>query len=210
MPVITQALLLLVPIGIAERRPPPRRPVILPIVVTSFLLGNLFLAGGLTVLIFIFGDSAFDALFKVAEFLQTDAATQPIREYLFSRSNNFAFPWEAFFTFGVYLSICWLVWMGVFYHYAREDSAKDVIHRSVKWLLRGSILELLVAVPSHIVVRQRDNCCAPAGTFWGITTGLAVILLAFGPGVFFLFVERCRRMRPSDAKKDEAKTATIG
>ena len=76
--VITQALLLLVPIGIAERRPPPRRPVILPIVVTSFLLGNLFLAGGLTVLIFIFGDSAFDALFKVAEFLQTDAATQSI------------------------------------------------------------------------------------------------------------------------------------
>ncbi len=210
VPVITQALLLLVPIGIAERRPPPRRPVMLPIVVTSFLLGNLFLAGGLTVLVLLFGDNAFEALFKIAEFLQTDSATLPIREYVFSRSNNFGFPWEVFFTFGVYLSICWMVWMGIFYRYSREDSSEGVIHRSVKWLLRGSILELLVAVPSHIVVRQRDDCCAPVGTFWGITTGLAVMLLAFGPGVFFLFVERCRRLRPPTAKKDEDKYAAMG
>ncbi len=77
----------------------------------------------------------------------------------------------------------------------------------MKWLLRGSILELLVAVPSHIVVRQRGVCCAPAGTFWGITTGLAVMLLAFGPGVFFLYVARCRRLRPPEASKDEDKTA---
>jgi len=51
-------------------------------------------------------------------------------------------------------------------------------------------------VPSHIIVRNRNDCCAPMGTFWGITTGLSIMLLCFGPGVFFLFVERCGRLRP--------------
>jgi hypothetical protein len=61
------------------------------------------------------------------------------------------------------------------------------------WLLRGSILELLIAVPSHIVARRRGDCCAPLLSFWGIATGVTVMLLAFGPGVFFLLVERVRR-----------------
>jgi hypothetical protein len=37
----------------------------------------------------------------------------------------------------------------------------------------GSILELLVAVPSHIIVRRRGDCCAPLGTFCGTATGIA-------------------------------------
>jgi len=53
-----------------------------------------------------------------------------------------------------------------------------------------------VAVPSHIIVRRRGDCCAPIGTFWGIVTGISVMLLCFGPGVFFLFVERCQRLQP--------------
>jgi len=57
-------------------------------------------------------------------------------------------------------------------------------------------LELLVAVPSHVIVRRRDDCCAPMGTFWGITTGISVMLLCFGPGVFFLFVERFQKLKP--------------
>ena len=203
--VITQVLLLVVPIGIAERRPPPRRPVMLPIVVTSFLLGNLFLAGGLSFLVLVFGEKGLEALYEVAKFLMQDSATRPITEYFLSQSNFSTGDWEFFSIIGFYLSLCWLIWLGIFYYYSREDSAESVVHRAVKWLLRGSILELLVAVPSHIVARQRGECCAPAGTFWGITTGLAVMLLAFGPGVFFLYVERCRRLRPPTAKKDEDK-----
>ena len=36
------------------------------------------------------------------------------------------------------------------------------------------------------------------GTFWGIATGISVMLLCFGPGVFFLFVERFRRLQPKE------------
>ena len=63
---------------------------------------------------------------------------------------------------------------------------------------------LLVAVPSHVIVRRRDDCCAPAGTFWGIATGISIMLLCFGPGVFFLFVERFQRLKPKDASPDKS------
>jgi hypothetical protein len=40
------------------------------------------------------------------------------------------------------------------------------------------------------------------GTFWGIVTGISVMLLCFGPGVYFLFVERCRRLQAKSASPD--------
>ena len=91
--------------------------------------------------------------------------------------------------------VLWLIWAAIFYRFARSDDPNMLVKRITRWLLRGSILELLVAVPSHIIVRNRNDCCAPIATFWGICTGLSVMLMCFGPGVFFLFVERLRRMK---------------
>jgi hypothetical protein len=82
----------------------------------------------------------------------------------------------------------WLLWAGLFYVYARKSS--DAAARAVTWLLRGSILELLVAVPCHVYVRRREDCCAPAMTGLGITTGMAIMLLSFGPSVLFLYKKR--------------------
>jgi hypothetical protein len=58
------------------------------------------------------------------------------------------------------------------------------------------MLELLVAAPTPIVVRRRDCCCAGFLRFCGIVFGVAVMLLSFGPGVFFLFVDRWKRVHP--------------
>jgi hypothetical protein len=82
----------------------------------------------------------------------------------------------------------WLLWAGLFYLYARKYSGATT--RAVTWLLRGSILELLVAVPCHVIVRRREECCAPVVTGLGITTGLAIMLLSFGPSVLFLYKRR--------------------
>ena len=79
----------------------------------------------------------------------------------------------------------------------RADDPEALSRRLTKWLLRGSILELLVAVPCHVIVRQRNDCCAPFITFWGIATGMTVMLMSFGPGVFFLFAARIRDMKPA-------------
>lgn len=90
----------------------------------------------------------------------------------------------------------WVAWGVVFWAWSRKRQPRGVLDGLCQWLFAGSILELLVAVPTHIVVRNRDYCCAGIGTFCGITAGLGIMLLSFGPGVFFLFVERWKRLHP--------------
>ena len=55
-----QALLLLLPINIAERRLPARRPLKMPVIVSAFFLANLCFAGIFSVLCAIFTDNAFN------------------------------------------------------------------------------------------------------------------------------------------------------
>ena len=82
----------------------------------------------------------------------------------------------------------WLVWGVLFYLYFRNSAA--VTTRIVSWLLKGSVLELLIAVPCHVWVRRRGDCSAPMATSFGIVTGIAVMLLAFGPSVLLLYKKR--------------------
>ncbi len=82
----------------------------------------------------------------------------------------------------------WLVWAAFFYFYLRESS--QLVNRLAAWLLRGSVLELLIAVPCHLIVRQRNDCTSPAVTSFGVVTGVAVMLLAFGPSVLLLYKKR--------------------
>lgn len=79
----------------------------------------------------------------------------------------------------------WIFWGLVFYKYFKRDSG--VINSAVNWLIRGSVLQLLIAVPCHIIIRQREECCAPFISAYGIATGIAIMLLAFGPGALLLY-----------------------
>ena len=60
-----------------------------------------------------------------------------------------------------------------------------------------------IAVPTHIVARSRDYCCAGFMTFFGLTMGISVMLFAFGPAVFFLYIDRWRRLHPENRTSDE-------
>lgn len=99
--------------------------------------------------------------------------------------------------------VSWLVWTVVFgvYRFAGNEAA--ALRRVLDHLLAGSVAELLVAVPCHVYVRGKDYCCAGFGTFFGLCTGIAVMLFSFGPGVFFLFAERARRLRGDAAPPTE-------
>lgn len=90
----------------------------------------------------------------------------------------------------------WVAWAILFSNYSRDADPRSALRRVAERLLVGSIAELLVAVPVHVHVRRRDDCCAHGFTFAGMATGLAVLLFAFGPGVFFLFLKRARDRRP--------------
>ncbi len=168
-----QALLLLVPVDVSQRRLTPRRKLLVPILTSAFLFANVFFGALFALACAIAGDSAF-GLFEV-----------------FGKSN--AGGWVSLVLLA---TVLWTTWGVVFYRMTKANAPQDAAARLIRWLLRGSILELLVAVPSHIVVRNREVCCAPVGSFWGIVTGLSVMLLCYGPGVFFLFAERFARKRP--------------
>ena len=79
----------------------------------------------------------------------------------------------------------WVLWGAIFFAYLRNSS--EPLTRAVSWLITGSVLELLIVVPCHIIVRRRHDCSAPAVTSFGIVTGIAIMLLAFGPSVMFLY-----------------------
>jgi hypothetical protein len=187
-----QFLLLLLPINIAERRLPARRPLQTPIIVSAFFLANLCFAGFFSILCAIFTDKAFE-LFELSVLFAPSG--QP-------NASSSAF--SALLTMILTVLVFWLVWAIIFQRATKSDEPDALVKRLTRWLLRGSILELIIAVPSHVIVRRRDDCCAPAGTFWGIATGISVMLLCFGPGVFFLFVERCKRLQPKATNQTEA------
>lgn len=82
----------------------------------------------------------------------------------------------------------WAIWLVIFYAYFRNSSA--TITRVTSWLLKGSVLELLIAVPAHVAARRRHDCSAPGFTSFGIATGIAIMLLCFGPSVLLLYKKR--------------------
>src|SRR5258708_10406980 len=93
---------------------------------------------------------------------------------LFDKEVNLLFFWGAL----------WVLWGILFYLYFRNSSAV------VTWLLKGSVLELLIVVPCHVIVRRRHDCSAPLATSFGVATGTAIMLLSFGPSVLFLYKKR--------------------
>ena len=99
--------------------------------------------------------------------------------------------------------LIWCVWAVLFYRSSRGANPPDVISRQCRLMLRGSILELLIAVPTHIVARSRNYCCAGAMTFIGLTLGISVMLFSYGPAVFLLYAERWRRLHPEPAGEPE-------
>ena len=198
-----QALLLLVPVGIAQRRLTPRRPLILPILATAFFLACLFLCGAVSALSIVLKDKALEVFPVYGELAWIDTLHNVVFKQLLKPPVGIA-PVNLDFVVGIVtiVTTLWLTWAMVFFLFARGDDPNRLVNRTTRWLLRGSILELLVAVPSHIIVRNRHDCCAPLGTFWGITTGLSIMLLCFGPGVFFLFCEKFGRLRPKEGGRE--------
>jgi hypothetical protein len=77
---------------------------------------------------------------------------------------------------------------------AASTDPASIASRLHRWLLAGSVLELLVAVPTHIAVRQRRECCAGIATGLGICAGVAVMLLSFGPSIGFLYYRRWKQV----------------
>jgi thiol-disulfide isomerase/thioredoxin/tetratricopeptide (TPR) repeat protein len=106
----------------------------------------------------------------------------------------------------VFIPMSWFIWAFIFYRFAKTTNADGFMIRTLKWLITGSIVELLVAVPCHVIVRHKNVCCAQGLTFYGIAAGLAVMALAFGPGIAFFILKRVRNLKPKIENANNADT----
>lgn len=181
---VCQLALLIVPVEKAENRVVTKRAVIFPIVaaglmmallmvglvisVSEFFTRNEELAG---INLMFFGEKDFPGL--------TEALAQPTVQR----------------AIGV-LIFAWLAWALIFFRWSRKLEPGTLVEKQCRMMYRGSILELLIAVPTHVIARSRDYCCAGFSTFVGIVCGVSVMLISFGPGIFFLFAERWKKIHP--------------
>lgn len=157
----SQALLLFLSVDTSQRRLKPRAHILVSCAVAGILTA-LLMSGMITSIgVAIRGDKFFEQ---------------------FDSGNNF--PVYILTSWGV----LWLLWGVLFYLYFRNSSG--VVTRLISWLLKGSVLELLIAVPCHVIVRRRHDCSAPLATGFGIASGIAIMLLSFGPSVLFLYKKR--------------------
>ncbi|MFA6356510.1 MAG: hypothetical protein WCY23_05320 [Candidatus Omnitrophota bacterium] len=180
---LCQAALLGVSIKVESKRPVTRKPVLFSVITTSFLAALLILG----------------VVAAISETINKEPdITAGILGFM-----KFSDIKEAFFESNVIgvgaagFIIVWLIWALIFYRWSRKLEPRTFIGRQCKVLFAGSVLELLVAVPTHILARSRDYCCAGFSTFVGIALGISVMLLSFGPGVFFLYAERWKKLHPA-------------
>jgi len=113
---------------------------------------------------------------------------------------------QILFYAGLGIGTIWIVWAFLFGFYTGGRQPATFMSRTAKFLVAGSILELLVAVPTHVIARARDYCCAGWLTVWGLGLGASVMLFAFGPGALALFVRRYQAVKKPAAGSDNEPT----
>jgi hypothetical protein len=158
----SEALLVFLTVDTSFKRLKPRAHILVSCVVTAMLLAVLTGAALLCLGFKSYGDAFFEKF------------------------------WGGFFASFTNLALSvgaiWMAWAIIFYFYVRNSN--ETITRATSWLLKGSVLELLVAVPCHVIVRRRTDCSAPYVTNFGIVTGIAIMFLSFGPSVLLLYKKR--------------------
>ncbi len=93
------------------------------------------------------------------------------------------------------MGMMWFLWALLFHVYWRGKDRWTYLTRMLKWLIRGSILEMLVAAPVQAMVWDRwKDCYCSRGSYTGLVLGGTVLMWAFGPGILLLFLrEEYRR-----------------
>jgi hypothetical protein len=185
--VIAQGVLL-IRIRPDEERPKARRKVWPAVIAAAFCLTLLTTAILLSLAAAAGGDDSLKGVDRVAKSIDRHIP------------GGFADRWLPPTLFFGFMGGMWAVWWILIQKATREADPAGLAVRFLNWILVGSVLELLIAVPCHLLSRRRDDCCAPLLTFWGMATGWALLLLSLGPAVGLLIERRMARKnrRPPD------------
>ena len=100
--------------------------------------------------------------------------------------------WFEYFLWTV-IVINWLVWSVIFFIWGTKTERYKTLRNFISTMLAGSLLSLMVSIPSHIIVSRRPGCFVGLATGSGIISGIFVMLWAFGPGIILLFLREKRK-----------------
>ncbi len=99
----------------------------------------------------------------------------------------------------------WCFWGVIFCIYWSKSDYNTWLGRVVRGLIAGSVMEFFVAIP--IYAKSQEGCYCERGSYAGLVFGGTVLLWAFGPGVFILFLKEKHRREilsnGSSAKRSE-------
>jgi len=95
--------------------------------------------------------------------------------------------------FWILVGVNWIGWSLAFLITYTKHDRYTFARKLLSALFLGSLMELLVTIPSHVIVSRRPGCFVGIATGLGLSSGIAVMLWAFGPGIILLFLRNKHR-----------------
>ena len=97
----------------------------------------------------------------------------------------------------------WVVWAFIFHRFAKSDDPDTLLKRVTRWLLREAFLNWSRPCRAMSLPAAATIVAHPSARF-GASPRNSAMLLCFGPGSIFSFVERFQKLKPkpADANKN--------
>jgi len=96
---------------------------------------------------------------------------------------------EAFFwLYGVAMIASWIFWLVTVIILSNRSLRVTFFRRIAQNLLAGSLLELLITIPAHLVVSRRPGCLVGIGTMVGIFSGVIALVFSGGPAIAWVMM----------------------
>ena len=101
--------------------------------------------------------------------------------------------WPSICVWGAML-IIWGIWTWIFFVYWKQGDRYTQLGKMIRGLVAGSVLETVIAVPVHVWAARQRECYCCRGTYTTLILAATVLIWAFGPGIFLLFLREKRRV----------------
>lgn len=93
---------------------------------------------------------------------------------------------------GLPIAASWAVATPLLAAYMRRGVPEERLARVASWLLRGTALEILAAIPLDIMIRRKTSCYCAQGTYFALGIGVSLAAAVAGPAVLLVAMGRRR------------------